>query len=121
VSAWPDELLEAIARAPHLEIAPVGADGSARSVTTIRVVRVGDELVVRSWNGPGGGWYRSAMRAGGGRVRVGRDEFDVILTLADVDRASVDRAYRDKYGRSRYVDVMTSDGPAATTLRLTPI
>lgn len=88
--------------------------------TTIWVVRVDDNPFVRSWNGPDGSWYRAARDGGPGRVRVGGHTFDVRFEPAEHNRAAIDAAYRDKYGHSRYVDAMITDGAPATTLRLVP-
>ncbi len=118
--AFTDEQLDRIGRAGELEIAPRRTDGSMRAFTTVWVVRVDDDLYVRSWNGSDGNWYRGAKHSGIGRARVGGEELDVRFGSAGHDRATIDAAYRDKYGSSRYVDAMVADGAAATTLRLTP-
>ncbi len=121
MSAWTDAQLDRIGRTDELEIAPRRANGSLRPYTTIWVVRVDDDVYVRSWNGPDGSWYRGAASIGAGSIRVGAVEHDVVFEPADhVDRAAVDAAYREKYGHSRYVDAMVADGPAATTTRLVP-
>ena len=118
---WTAEQLEHIGRANELPIAPRRSDGTLADDTTIWVVRVDDDLFVRSWNGPTGSWYRTATASGTGRIRVGTVDHDVRFRAADdIDRARVDAAYRDKYGRSSYVDAMVADGPAATTLQLAP-
>jgi hypothetical protein len=118
---WSDEQLEALGRAGEIDIAPRREDGVLRRPTTIWLVRVGDELFIRSYRGPDGGWYRDAIRTGRGRVSVGAVGHDVVFEPApDVDQAAVDDAYRAKYGRSSYVDAMVTNDAAATTLRLAP-
>lgn len=117
---WTDEQLDRIGRTRELDVAPRRADGSLRGFTTIWVVRVDDDLYVRSWNGPTGSWYRAATASGAGRIRIDAVDHDVRFRPADdIDPARVDAAYREKYGRSSYVDAMVADGPAATTLQLT--
>jgi hypothetical protein len=88
----------------------------------IWVVRVGDDLYVRSWRGAGGGWYCAAQARGEGHIRAGGVEKDVTFTRAeqDIDDA-VDTGYRTKYARyPSYVEPMVSATARATTLVLTP-
>jgi hypothetical protein len=118
---WSNEQLDALGRAGEIDIAPRREDGALRRSTTIWLVRVGDDLFIRSYRGPGGGWYRAATRTGRGRVSVGAIGHDVAFEPApDVDRAAVDDAYGAKYGRSSYVNAMVTNDAAATTLRLAP-
>jgi len=118
---WSNEQLDALGRAGEIDIAPRREDGALCRSTTIWLVRVGDELFIRSYRGPDGGWYRDATGTGRGRVGVGAIAYDVVFEPAsDVDQAAVDNAYRAKYGRSSYVDAMVTNDAAATTLRLAP-
>ncbi|MDY7102160.1 MAG: DUF2255 family protein [Actinomycetota bacterium] len=117
---WSTDELAAIAATGEVDVAPARRDGSLRSFTTIWLVRVDDGLYVRSYNGPGGSWYRAARANGHGRLRSGGDERAVAFREAEVDDDRIDEAYRAKYGRSVYVDAMVADGAAATTLRVVP-
>lgn len=118
---WSNEHLDAFGRAGEVDVAPRREDGALRRPTTIWLVRVGDELFIRSYRGPEGGWYRDAIRTGRGRVSVGAVGHDVVFEPAsDGGQAAVDDAYRAKYGRSSYVDAMVTNDAAATTLRLVP-
>jgi hypothetical protein len=118
---WSNEQLDSLGGAGEIDIAPRREAGALRTPTTIWIVRVGDELFIRSYRGSDGGWYRAATRTGRGRVSVGAIGHDVVFEPApDVDQAAVDAAYRAKYGRSSYVDAMVTDDAAATTLRLAP-
>jgi hypothetical protein len=47
-----------IAGASELRIAPLGQDGTLQRPRIIWVVRHGDDLYVRSVNGPDGAWFR---------------------------------------------------------------
>jgi hypothetical protein len=51
MSAWTSDELDRVAAASELDITPLRTDGTPRAYTTIRVVRVGDELFVRSFRG----------------------------------------------------------------------
>jgi hypothetical protein len=46
-------------------------DGTLRKPVTIWVVRVGDDLYVRSWRGRAGSWYRTAQDSHEGRISAG--------------------------------------------------
>jgi hypothetical protein len=117
---WNPNDLETIAAAEELAVAPMGPDGNLRSYRTIWVVRVGDNLCVRSYRGSAGGWYRAAQRSHQGRIRAGGGERDVRFEHPEGVEPSVDDAYRAKYGRCGYVDTMLGPDAAGTTLRIVP-
>ena len=121
-SAWTPDELDRIGAAEEVEIAPRRADGTLRSPVPIWVVRVGDELYVRSWRGATGTWFRAARRHRAGQVSAGGVAKDVAFAEAEgtVD-AAVDDAYREKYARyPSYVAPMLSEAAQATTLKLVP-
>ncbi|MFP5345768.1 MAG: DUF2255 family protein [Actinomycetes bacterium] len=123
MSTWTGDELDRIGGADEVTVAPRRPDGSLRGGTTIWVVRVGEELFVRSWNGRRGSWFRTALRSHEGRVRAGRLERDVrFAEPGDDTRAAVDSAYRTKYARhgDAYVLPLVGDDAAAATLRLVP-
>jgi hypothetical protein len=120
---WTDEELEAIGGADELAVAPVRRDGTPRPSTSIWVVLTGDQLHVRSYRGEAAGWFRAAQRSHRGHIRAGGVDQDVTFErTGTAERDLVDAGYRDKYGRrgTSYVDAMTSDAAAGTTLRLVP-
>jgi hypothetical protein len=121
-TAWTDDELDRIGAAEELDIAPRRSDGSLRPAVPIWVVRVGDELYVRSWRGSRGAWFRAARRGRTCHVRAGGVDKDVALMDAgDGPNDAVDAAYHAKYGRyPSYVEPMVSDQARATTLRLVP-
>jgi hypothetical protein len=119
---WTAEELDKIDAADELEIAARRPDGTLRPYTTIWVVRVGDDLYVRSYRGRDGAWFRSVLRQPEGRIRAGGVERDVAFAEAgDTGQDAIDQAYRAKYA-SRYarniVDPIVSPDAAAATLRL---
>jgi hypothetical protein len=123
MSSWSREALDRIGTAEELELAPSRSDGSIHPHVTIWVVRVGEELYVRSYRGPNGSWFRRALRSGAGRIRAGGAEHEVTFErVGDEDRAAFDEAYRRKYSRhgAAYVDAMVSSVATATTLQLLP-
>lgn len=121
-AGWTSEELERIGSAEELHIAPARGDGTLGRAVPIWVVRVGDDLYVRSWRGTGGAWFRAARASGAGHISAAGVEKDIQLLDAKgrVDDA-VDAAYREKYGRyPQYVEPMVSPQARATTLRLVP-
>ena len=121
MSNWTADELDKIGAADELEIAAQRPDGSLRAYTTIWVVRVGDDLYVRSYRGRDGAWFRSVLRHPKGRIRAGGVERDVAFEdTGDTNCDAIDQAYRTKYARypSAYVDPMVSAAARAATLRL---
>ena len=66
-AAWTDDEVAAIGTAEELGLASRRPDGSLRPFVTIWVVRVGDQLYVRSVNGQSS-WPTRAVAAGLGRI-----------------------------------------------------
>ena len=124
MNQWTDDELARIGAADELEIAPLRPDGTRRKPVTIWVVRVGDELYVRSYRGRGSAWFRAAVSRPEGRIWAGGVEKDV--TWVEVDDADtqgrIDAAYGVKYRRygAGYIETMTSPAVRAATLRLVP-
>ncbi|KRC60960.1 hypothetical protein ASE14_08380 [Agromyces sp. Root81] len=124
MTTWTTEELDRIGGAEELQVASRRTDGSLRPFVTIWVVRVDDELYVRSAYGPGNPWFRRAQASGTGRIRAGGVERDVVFAEPPADvHAAVDAAYHAKYDRHGPKIVGTVVGPqvVATTLRLDPV
>ena len=124
MTTWSHGELTKIAAADELEIAPHRTDGTLRNQLPIWVVRVGDDLYVRSWRGQGGAWFRSAEQSHQGHISAGGVEKDVTFANVDAGDAvndAIDAAYRAKYRRfASYVPPMVSPQARAATLRLLP-
>ena len=69
--------LARIGVADEILLAPDRGDRSRGPAVPIWVVRVGDELYVRSYRGASGGWYRRARFSRNGRIRSRGNEFRV--------------------------------------------
>ena len=123
MTGWTTDELQTIATADELEISSFLREGAAGGWTTIWVVRVGDDLFVRSVRGPAGGWYRDTQVRREGRIRAGDVEKDVSFVEGDPDlEGRIDDAYREKYrryARSTVESVLTPDARSAT-LELVP-
>jgi hypothetical protein len=123
MTSWTSEEFVSIGNAEELAIASRLPDGTLRPFVTIWVVRIGDDLYVRSIKGRSGAWLRRALAAGEGRIRAGGAERDVAFEEAGLDvRAAVTAAYHEKYDRygSSIVGTVVSAQSATTTLRLVP-
>jgi hypothetical protein len=120
-AVWSDDQLRRVGDAAELELASRRVDGTLRPSTTMWVVRVGDDLYVRSAGGPDRPWYRRAIARGTGRIRAGGVEADVTFTQAAHDaHAAIDAAYHAKYDRygPGPVSHVTGRDASAVTVRL---
>lgn len=121
-SSWIDDERERIGAAEELELASVRGDGTLRRPVTMWVVRVGDEVYVRSVDGRGSSWFRGAQTRHEARIRAGGVEKDVELVETDGYGEAIDAAYEAKYGR-RYPTIVPSivtPQARAATLKLVP-
>lgn len=123
MSRWSDAELDRIGQADELEVSPLRTDGSTRRSTPIWVVRVGDDLYVRSWRGRDGAWFRAATTRGRGRISAGDVTKDVAFASVEdsATNDAIDAGYREKYaGDPSYVGPMLAEQARSTTLRLVP-
>jgi hypothetical protein len=123
MTTWTNEELNKIGGAEELRIAPRRRDGALRNPVTIWVVRVGDDLYVRSARGRGGAWFRAALVRHEGHIQAGGVDKDV--TFVEVSDTGVndqiDDAYLTKYRRyPQYVAPMVIPEVQAATIRLEP-
>lgn len=123
MSGWMHNELASIGAAHELEIAPYLDEETLRRYTIIWVVRVADDLYVRSWHGRSGGWFSRALQTHQGRIRADGIERDVTFEEPDEAlRPAIDQAYRRKYALAgnTYVQPMIEAEAAAATFRLVP-
>jgi hypothetical protein len=120
---WTLDELTQLGAAEELQIASRRPDGTLRPSVTIWVVRVGNDVFVRSAYGASNPWFVRAKNSGSGRIRAGSLEEDVLFTDAEASASSeIDAAYHAKYDRYGPRIVNTVVGPDAfrTTLRVVP-
>jgi hypothetical protein len=124
MATWTSDELRKIAAAEELELASAGAGGMSRHPVTIWVVRVADDLFVRSWKGRASAWYRASQARGEGHIQAGGVDKDVTFVPENDDGVNdrIDAAYRMKYQSQgpRWVDPMVSAQARTATLKLVP-
>ena len=123
MTAWTSDELNKIGTAEELQLASLRRDGTLRKPVIMWVVRVGDDLFVRSVNGRGSAWFRSILVRYEGRIWAGGVEKDVIFVEeTDPDTNDrIDAAYLTKYGRyPQYVAPMVTPEVRAATIKLAP-
>jgi hypothetical protein len=122
MDVWTKDELEKIGAADELQITSVRRDGMLSNAVTIWVVRVGDDLYVRSYKGHGGAWFRVAQLNHEGRIRAGGIEKNVTFVEENDPGINdkIDTAYRTKYRRhgAQYVNAMVAPEARATTIKL---
>ena len=122
-ATWTSDELERIGAGEELQLASVRDDGTLRRYVTMWVVRVGDDIYVRSAGGPKRPWYRHAQASGAGRIRAGGLGRAVTFEGANADtHEAIDAAYHAKYDSYGPNIVGHVVGPAAkaVTVRLVP-
>jgi hypothetical protein len=123
MTTWTADELNRVGTAEELQLASVRNDGTLRPYVTMWVVRVGDDLYVRSAYGPDNPWYRRAKASGTGNIRAGGLHHDVTFGDAAVDaHPAIDAAYHAKYDRygPAIVGSVVGAKAAPVTIRLLP-
>jgi hypothetical protein len=124
MTTWTTVELDKIGAAEELELSSLGGDGTLGKRVTIWVVRIGDDLYVRSWKGLNGAWFRATHVRHEGHIEAGGVDKDVTFVAQADDGLNdqIDAAYRTKYRRygGRYVDPMVAAAARAATIKLVP-
>jgi hypothetical protein len=122
MSKWTSDELDSIGEAEELDIASVSRDGTQRKPVTIWVVRLGDDLYVRSVNGRTSSWFRGAQARHEAHIEAGGVGKDVLLVETGDLTDELDAAYRAKYHRyaERIVGTIVTPNARAATLKLVP-
>jgi hypothetical protein len=125
LATWTSDELNNIGTAEELRIASLRRDGTLRNPVTIWVVRLGDELFVRSVNGRTSAWFRGVQVLHKGHVWTGGVDKDVTFeeeTSSDDINDRIDAAYRTKYRRyaASIIGHIISIEARYATIKLTP-
>jgi hypothetical protein len=123
MTTWTSDELNKIGTTEELKIASLRGDGTLRNPVTIWVVRLGDDLYVRSVNGRAGAWFRGTQARHEGHIRAGGVDKDVTFVDADPGiNDQIDVAYRTKYRRyaASIVSTIVSPEARSATIKLVP-
>ena len=121
---WTSDELNKIRNDEELQIASLRSDDTLRKPVTIWVVRVGDDLYVRSVNGRNSAWFRGTEVRQEGHIRAGGVDKDV--TFVDETDPSVneqiDAVYRTKYRRyaANIINSTLTPEARSATIKLVP-
>ena len=120
MSSWTREEIRRVGDADELEIASLREDGSLRKFVIIWVVRLGDDVYVRSVKGRESWWFHGVQTRHAGRIKAGGVEKDVAFVEVGRERdAEIDAAYRAKYSYSPSSVAHINDPKAqAATIKL---
>ena len=126
MTEWSQGDLDLLGGAGEVEVSSVRRDGSLSRTRTVWIVRVGDQLYLRSVNGPDAAWYRFTRMFHQGRIEargVARDVtwIDVNATGQPDVGPAVDAEYARKYqGSTAAVARINSPLARTTTMRVEP-
>ena len=123
MAGWTSDEFTKVGGADELQVTSLRSDGRPSSSRTIWVVPYGDDLYVRSVNGPTAAWFRGTQARHEGHISAGGVDRDV--TFTDADHAiddDIDAAYQTKYQRypQNITDSLKTPGARSTTIRLLP-
>jgi hypothetical protein len=124
MTTWTNDELKQIEAAEELQIASLRADDSLHKPVIIWVVRLGDDLYVRSVNGRTSGWFRGVQTRHEGHIRAGSVEKDVTF-VEELDsniNDQIDAAYATKYRRyaTSIIDSINNPTARTATIKLVP-
>lgn len=125
MTTWTRVEINKIGQAEELEVAPLRGDGTRRNPVTIWVVRVGDDLYVRSYKGrTAAAWFRGVQVRHEGHITAGGVDKDVTF-VEEADPSvndQIDAVYRDKYRRyaANIVESVVTAQARSATLKLVP-
>jgi hypothetical protein len=124
MTTWTDNELNKIGNAEELLISSLRADGTSRKPRIIWVVRLGNDIYVRSVNGRTSDWFRGVQTRHEGHIRAGGVTKDVTF-VEESDPAineQIDAVYRTKYRRyaESIINHINGSEARSATIKLVP-
>src|SRR5512137_1000756 len=124
MTTWTSDELSRIGNAEELLIASLRSNGTLRKQVIIWVVRLGDDLYVRSVNGRASAWFRGVQTRHEGHIRAGGVDKDVTFVEEPDSNINdqIDAAYATKYRRYAASIISHINGSEArsATIKLVP-
>jgi len=124
MASWTSDELSSIGKAEELQLASRRGDGTSRNPVTIWVVRVGDDLYIRSVYGRDSSWFLGTQARHEGHIQAGGVSKDVTFVEESDPRVheQIDTAYRTKYRRYAASIINSTLTPEArsATIKLVP-
>ena len=123
MATWTKQELIDVGSAEELRISSRRKDGTLRRPVIIWAVRHGDDIFVRSVNGPTASWYRGTQTSGEGHITAGGVDRDVTFVTPDTDLDdALNQEYQTKYGRyaASIIDSVNSPQARSATIKLVP-
>lgn len=124
MTAWTSDELQKIGAAEELKIASLRRDSTLRNPVTIWVVRLGEDLYIRSVNGRTSAWFRGVQTRHEGHIHAGGLDRDVTF-VEEPDatiNSQIDAAYATKYRRyaASIISHINGAEARAATIKLLP-
>ena len=124
MTTWTSDELNKIENAEELQIASLRQDGTSRKPRIIWVVRLGNDLYVRSVNGRTSDWFHGVQTRYEGHIRAGGIDKDVTFVEEPDSNINdqIDAAYATKYRRyaASIISHITSTEARSATIKLVP-
>lgn len=124
MTSWTSDELNQIGSAEELELAALRANSTLRNAVIIWVVRVGDDLYVRSVNGRTSAWFRGVQARHEGHIQAGGVDKDVAFVEEPDSNLNdqIDVAYATKNRRYAASIITSINSPTAraATIKLVP-
>jgi hypothetical protein len=121
MSVWTEQDLAAFGDPDEVTIATMRTDGTLRKPVIVWIVRVGDDLYVRSVRGRDSDWFRGMQSRHEGTVVARGVTKDVSFVEVDGPHEAIDAAYWEKYRRyPGIVPSIVKPEAQAATIRLVP-
>ena len=123
VHSWSSDELDIVDQTDELRVSWRRRDGTISKPVIVWVVRLGDDLYLRSVYGRSATWYRGTQTAHEGHIECAGVSRDVGFENAGEEVAdTLDQAYRAKYRRyaTSIVDSTTTAQARDATIRLAP-
>ncbi len=121
MTTWTAQDLATFGDPDEVTLATMRKDGTLRKPVIVWIVRVGDDLYVRSVNGRDSDWFRGMKSRHEGVIHAGRAEKEISFEEVDGPHEEIDAAYWDKYRRyPGIVPSIVNPEAQAATIRLVP-